>query len=345
MSTSPDRKRAIIMWTVIGIVAGLAICGIGAFWYRSEQASKTYGVPLVVNAEGLDTNTGTKIPVHATGSDAQGNAVDRVFYGSSGSSDIALKPGDYSLAIEASPIAEDGTIYQTEGAATKVSIDKSGTTNVEGEITIEAIPAAEVTDDQIESACKAAEGSGIDQSKLDSLKQAAQKRRDDAVAAKEAEAKAAEEAQAKADAEAKAQAQAAQGGHSFQTDYFYVDVPSSWKSSEWSVRQTDDHTWQFMHTPANDYAAGATVSVAESDPWPGSNATEDLGPTGTGVNVFYTEAGADFFGEGAATIGLTQTYDVDDPDSIRADGISNSDYNAIANAREKLRQEQLSGKQ
>lgn len=352
MTDESGKKKRTKLWAVIGVIVAIVI-GItaaiavgygGAYLYFNAQAAKAYGVPLVVNAKGLDTDRGTKISVHATGKDSKDNGVDSVFYIGSSSSNIALKPGDYSLAIEASPIAEDGTIYDTKDAVTKVSIAKDGKTDVEKEITIEPIPAEEVTDEQIEAAYNAAKDSGIDASKLDDLKEKAQKRRNAAVAAKkvEEEKKAAEE---KAAEEQKAaETKASNSGHSFMTDYFYVDVPSSWKSSEWSVRQEDDHTWIFNHQPANDYGGGATVSVAKSDPWPNSNSTKTLGTTGTGLNVYYTEAGAGFFNKTGATIELTKMWNPDDPNSVRADGFTNSDYQKIMRARERLRQEQTGKK-
>ena len=331
MSDESDKKKRTKLCVVIAVIAAIAVCGGGAYLYFNAQAAKTYGVPLVVNAEGLDTEKGTKIHVHATGKDSKGNDVDSVFYGGSSSSDIALKPGDYSLAIEASPIAEDGTIYDTKDAVTKVSIAKDGKTEVEKEVTIEPIPAEAVTDEQIEAAYNAAKDSGIDAYKLDGLKQTAQKRRDDAVAAK----KAAEEKKI-------AETKAANGGHAFMTDYFYVDVPSSWKSSEWSVEQIESHRWRFSHMPANDYGGLADVVVAESDPWPNSNATHNLGMTGKGLNVYYTQAGAGFFNQGA-TITLTQAQASDDSDYMRADGFWNSDYQEIMRARERARQQQTGG--
>ena len=195
MTDESGKKKRTKLWAVIGVIvaivigvtAAIAVGYGGAYLYFNAQAAKAYGVPLVVNAKGLDTDRGTKISVHATGKDSKDNGVDSVFYIGSSSSNIALKPGDYSLAIEASPIAEDGTIYDTKDAVTKVSIAKDGKTDVEKEITIEPIPAEEVTDEQIEAAYNAAKDSGIDASKLDDLKEKAQKRRNDAVAAKKVE--------------------------------------------------------------------------------------------------------------------------------------------------------------
>lgn len=232
MADRSGKKKRAALWVAIGIAAAVAICCGGAYLYLSAQVSKTYSVPLVVNAEGLDTRKGTKITIHATGKDSSGNSVDSVFHAGSDSSDIALRPGDYRLAIEASPIAADGTIYDTKGASTKVSIDKDGKVNVKKEITIKPVPAEEVTDAQIDAAYKAAKDSGISSSKLDKLKEKAQKRRDDAVAAKKAEEeKKTDEANKSTEAstsesEQTSTDQASSGGHSFTTDYFYVDVPS-----------------------------------------------------------------------------------------------------------------------
>lgn len=334
------KKKRTKLLVVIAVIAAIAVCCGGAYLYFSAQEAKTYGVPIVVNAKGLDTEKGTKIPVHATGKDSKGNDVDSMFYGGSSSSDIALKPGDYSLAIAASPIAEDGTIYDTKDAVTRVSIAKDGKTDVEKEITIEPIPAEEVTDEQIEAAYNAAKDSGIDISKLDELKEKAQKRRDDAVAAKKAEEekKAAEEKARKAEEEKKA----AQNSHLLATDYFYVDVLPAYRNpSDWTVKKIDDHTWEILRQPANDYGGAISISVAKDNPWPNSG-TKDLGTTGTGLNVYMIRAGDDL--EQYLKVKLTKTWNPNDPDSIRRDGFSNSEYQDIAEARQRLREEQTGKK-
>lgn len=337
---SAKKKRTKLLVVIVAIAA-IAVCCGGAYLYFSAQEAQTYAVPIVVNAKGLDTEKGTKIPVHATGKDSKGNDVDSVFYGGSSSSDIVLKPGDYSLAIAASPIAEDGTIYDIKDAVTRVSIAKDGKTDVEKEITIEPIPAEDVTDEQIEAAYNAAKESGIDISKLDELKERTQKLRDDAEAAKKAEEekKAVEEKARKAEEEKKA----AQNSHLLATDYFYVDVLPAYRNpSDWTVKKRDDHTWEISHKPANDYGGMISISVAKYNPWP-YYGTKELGATGTGLNV-YMGGGA---GAGIARylkVKLTKTWNPDDPDSIRADGFSNSEYHDIAEARQRLREEQTGKK-
>ncbi|MFP1693434.1 hypothetical protein ACLD53_00110 [Gardnerella swidsinskii] len=108
MTDESGKKKRTKLWAVIGVIvaivigvtAAIAVGYGGAYLYFNAQAAKAYGVPLVVNAKGLDTDRGTKISVHATGKDSKDNGVDSVFYIGSSSSNIALKPGDYSLAIE-----------------------------------------------------------------------------------------------------------------------------------------------------------------------------------------------------------------------------------------------------
>lgn len=309
MKNQSGKKKRTVILVVVGIVALIAICCGGAYFYLSAQASKTYGVPLVVNAEGLDTKKGTKIPVRATGKDSTGSNVDTVFYGGS-DSPIALRPGDYRLAIDASPIAEDGTIYDTKGASTKASISKDGKTDVEQEVTIEPIPAESVTDKQIDVAYKAAKDSGISASKLDKLKKKAQKRRDDAVAAKKAEEEEKADEKNRAEEASKADEgkrtdetgsaendqtsneQTPNSGHSFTTDYFYIDVPSDWNQNEWSVTQVDDHTWTISYKPASNYGGASSIAIADDDPWPYYN-TQELGTTGTGKHVFAADEAGD----------------------------------------------------
>ncbi|MDK7337208.1 hypothetical protein [Pauljensenia sp. UMB0895] len=219
-----------------------------------------------------------------------------------------------------------------------MSIAKDGKTDVEKEITIEPIPAEEVTDEQIEAAYNAAKDSGIDAAKLDRLKQAAQKRRDDAVATKKAE----EEKKA-AEEKAAEEKNAAQNSHLLATDYFYVDVLPAYRNpSDWTVKKIDDHTWQISRQPANDYGGAISISVAKDNPWP-YYGTKELGATGTGLNV-YVGAGAGAGIEKYLNIKLTKTWNPYDPDSIRKDGFSNSEYQDIAEARQRLREEQTGKK-
>ena len=200
-----------------------------------------------------------------------------------------------------------------------------------------------MTDAQIDAAYKAAKDSGISSSKLDKLKEKAQKRRDDAVAAKKAEEEKKTDEASTSESEQTSTDQASSGGHSFTTDYFYVDVPSDWKQNEWSVTQLDDHTWQISHKPANDYGGAICIAVAKDNPWP-VYGTQELGATSTGLNVYVGNGAGDGL-EKYLTIGLTKSWDPNDPNSVRGNGMTNSQFQDQLNAREWLKAQQESQQQ
>ena len=303
---------------IVAVIAAAVLC-CGAILYIHIQHSKTYSVPLVINAEGLDTKQGTKIPIHVKGKDIWGNAVNKSFYGGTSSSDIALKPGKYTFTVSHSPIAKDGTIYNVDGASTDTSISKDGKVSVKSEITISPIAAEKVTDEEIKKACDAAKDSGISTSKLNTLKKKAQTRRDDAVAEKKA---------------------ASSSGHAYSNDYFYIDVPDDWTSSDWSVEQINSVKWKLEYKPNNHPVGEAVIVVAADNPWPKNNgAVKDLGKLANGQNVYVTFAGG---GLSEVSFGLNSTWS-NNHEYAQENGLTDegeTDWNAIWKARDMMRKEQ-----
>lgn len=58
---------------------------------------------------GWDTSSGaSKLPVHVTGTDLDGNDVDEVAYVDSAGDGISLVQGDYTLSVAASPLGSGG---------------------------------------------------------------------------------------------------------------------------------------------------------------------------------------------------------------------------------------------
>ena len=51
MTDESGKKKRTKLWVVIAVIAVIAVCSGGAYLYFNAQAAKTYGVPLVVNAE------------------------------------------------------------------------------------------------------------------------------------------------------------------------------------------------------------------------------------------------------------------------------------------------------
>lgn len=63
-------------------------------------------------AEGYDSSTSTPIPVQIEGTDLEGNSVStETLVGSNGAEPISLMRGNYTLSVTASPISEDGTMF------------------------------------------------------------------------------------------------------------------------------------------------------------------------------------------------------------------------------------------
>lgn len=295
------RLRAVGIGVAIGAAAIIA-----AFMLVSRTSKlPVHKVAIPIAAKGLDSAEGTAIPVHVTGKDARGESIDISAYVKRDGSGVELAEGTYAISVTASPIAGDGTMYSITGAASSATVDEDGKLTLGGDITLEPIPALEVTNEQIDAAFKAAKAGGAaDEEAAGKLKDAATKRRDDAVAAKkEAEKKAAEKKKAEEEAKKKAAEEAAaaeekKAATHFECEYFSVDVPESW-ADLWSVEQTAGNEWTFncmaVINGRTIPGGGAVVHVGPVSGEP----QMDFGTTSGGLRVTSYEAGAGFFTTGA----------------------------------------------
>lgn len=251
-----SKKPLVIAAVVAALLAAGGSAGYYFGVYAPEQAREVaeqealaakHAVRFGVSAQGWDTSAGaSRLPVHITGKEERGKKVDAVRYVDSSGEGVELRRGSYKVEVAASPIAADGTVYAVP--AEKLSI-KLGEKAAEkkivdaGDVALEPVEASEVTDDQIAAAKKYAEededakkaGFNID---ADALATAATKRRDDAVAAKQAE----EEARHQAEEEAK-KAEEAKRARTFETDYFTMVLPDWFPIDQFTV-QTTDHADQ-----------------------------------------------------------------------------------------------------
>lgn len=111
-----SKKKAII---IAAVVVALVACGLLAWFLVDqhnkqvwEQEHKAYPVNLTLVAEGYDSSTSTPIPVQIEGTDLEGNSVStETLVGSNGAEPISLMRGNYTLSVTASPISEDGTMF------------------------------------------------------------------------------------------------------------------------------------------------------------------------------------------------------------------------------------------
>lgn len=199
----PKRKshRTVI---IAGAIAAALVCsgGVGGvIWWQGEQARiaeeariaaeeqaayeaahQKYPIQLTIQCEGLDTATGTMIPLHVTGTDFEGNEVDELFFTDQNSTDVELMQGDYVFEVPASPIAADGTIYDVAAPTASGlggAVHEDGTFETQNVLILEPIDAVDVTDEQIEAAYDMAVQGGCENA--DELRDAAIARRDEAV--------------------------------------------------------------------------------------------------------------------------------------------------------------------
>lgn len=223
----PRKKHGAVIAVCIA-AAVLAASAGGYFGWKAYQdhlaseAQQAYDDAHALVSVGLSivapnyTQNATRIPLHVTGTDLDGNGVDTVAYVGVQDS-LSLQQGTYEVRPVTSPILEDGTIYTcstdlvpiTVGAgasswdastnslssgstdADAGSVDESNASDTSSDssaatITFEVPDAAEVTDQMIADAKQAAAQDPEDNGKAETLSAAATKKRDDAVAAAKA---------------------------------------------------------------------------------------------------------------------------------------------------------------
>ena len=297
-------KRSKKPLVIAAVVAALLAAGGGAGYYfgiyapeqarevaEQEALAAKHAVRFGVSAQGWDTSAGaSRLPVHITGKEERGKKVDAVRYVDSSGEGIELRRGSYKVEVAASPIAADGTVYAVP--AEKLSI-KLGEKAAEkkivdaGDVALEPVEASEVTDDQIAAAKKYAEededakkaGFNID---ADALATAATKRRDDAVAAKQAE----EEARRQAEEEAR-KTEEAKRARTIETDYFTMVLPD-WFPMDWLEFETTSDTLTANDVKAQDVASKANFTVYATDGSPHGAETafsKTIGKTSSGKTV------------------------------------------------------------
>lgn len=297
-------KRSKRPLLIAAVVTALLAAGGGAGYYfgvyapeqaremaEQEALAAKHAVRFSVSAQGWDTSAGaSRLPVHITGKEERGKKVDTVRYIDSDGGGVELRRGSYEAEVAASPIAADGTIYAVptdkldiklgEKAAEKKAVDA-------GDMTLEPVEASEVTDDQIAAAKKYAEEdedakkAGFDFD-AEALATAATKRRDDAVAAKQAE----EEARRQAEEEAK-KAEEARQARTFETDYFTMVLPD-WFPMDWLKFETTSDTLTANDVTAQDVASKANFTAYATDGSPHGAETafsKTIGKTSSGKTV------------------------------------------------------------
>lgn len=112
-----DRRLGLVLGCVALAIA-LAFAAVTVYFsVEGQRQTEVFMLPsrtqvaVGVDAAGLDTATGSKIPLRVAGTDKDGNQVDQVAYLNADGTGLTLVPGAYQLSIAGSPIAADGTVY------------------------------------------------------------------------------------------------------------------------------------------------------------------------------------------------------------------------------------------
>lgn len=287
VASSPKRSKK--PFIIAAVVVALLAAGGGAGYYfgvyapeqareaaEQEALAAKHAVRFTVSAEGWDTSAGaSRLPLHITGKEARGKKVDVVRYVDSTGAGVELRCGSYKAEVAASPIAADGTIYAVPGEKIDVKVSKKaeGKKSIDaGNVSLAPVEATEVNDDEIAAAKKYAEedtgskkaGFSFD---ADALAQAATKRRDDAVAAKQAE------------EEAKRQAEEAKQARTIETDDYTMVLPDWFPIDEYEVTKGDG--WYVRLTKRGDDSDPIVVDLIAYDP----NKSGGHGCTGNAMEV------------------------------------------------------------
>lgn len=198
----PSSAAHVARTVVITVVVCLALVGGGTACYvvwqnalqqgAYEATHGSHAVTLELTAPHFDTSTGSKLPVHVTGTNADG-PVDEVQFVDDDGRGLFLARGSYELSFPASPISAAGELFGVPSGTASLDIDESVAPGAEVKVSttsaLEINPVKDpssVSDDQIAQALGYASRDGAcpDGVSAQALTDAATRRRDDAVVEK-----------------------------------------------------------------------------------------------------------------------------------------------------------------
>ena len=145
-ASKPKKRRSRAKTAIVASVVVLLLAGGGAAGYyfgvhvpaqrqaaaqklSDKRAHAKVHVTLAVSGDGWDTSAGSsRLPVHVTGTNADGD-YDETQYVSSDGTGLELIAGSYELAVPASPIAADGSLFEVSGDS--IALDIAADTDID----------------------------------------------------------------------------------------------------------------------------------------------------------------------------------------------------------------------
>ena len=179
MRPKPKKRWPIVVGicAAVALAAGLAFVAYN-FLRQGVQDGTTPQRDVVFTITiGREYKAGaSRVPVNITGTDIDGNAVDKTIFLEYEGVDTRLPSGSYQVTAIGSPIAEDGTIYEYSSTPYSFTIDANDKTETavtlpsQRELTFTPISPEKMTNEAIEDALAWArkdEGSSADVGKLE----------------------------------------------------------------------------------------------------------------------------------------------------------------------------------
>lgn len=178
-----DRRLGLVL-SCVALAIVLAFAAVTVYFnVQGQQAAAVFMLPsraqvtVGIDAAGLDTATGTKIPLHVVGTDEDGNQVDEVAYLNADGTGLIVVPGSYQVSIAASPIAADGTVYTVPDTVVAVEVPAVAKAELEADpFVLEPLAPEETTAEAIDDAYTYAVRGGCPLDRAPELKIAAEQR-------------------------------------------------------------------------------------------------------------------------------------------------------------------------
>jgi hypothetical protein len=196
-SNTPATSHKTLKRMLLGLLIAVVAAGVAVLlvWSRTILSTSVQGlevppkvsVHVSVSGDGFDPSNSSPVPLHVSGTDiAQNEVSEDVFSGDDGSADVDLAPGDYQVEVAAPCLTSDGYVFKgSDSEAATVSVTMDGA-DAEPPMTVAAVDAIDVTDDDIQQAKDYAEKAGVDSGTVDEWASKAEQNRQDAIDAKAA---------------------------------------------------------------------------------------------------------------------------------------------------------------
>ena len=105
-------SRRVGLIIVIVLVFLFASAGtFGFLMWKHKNDAEASPVLFAVNTQGWDKDSSSPIPIHITGQTTQNDTVDKQYFIGGSNNDLMLQPGEYTAEVYASPVNENGGMY------------------------------------------------------------------------------------------------------------------------------------------------------------------------------------------------------------------------------------------